>query len=83
MDATITALMFHQFGWTRIILSDDGPAFRSGFGTWARSMNVVHEMAAAYHLQSNGVGEGAVRKAKDVIKRCTAAREDIEQPCLR
>ena len=45
-------------------------------------MHVVYEMAAAYHPQLNGITEGAVRKAKDIIKRCTDAREHIESAVL-
>ena len=79
-DATILAhkSFFNLIGWPRIIRSDDRPAFRGAFTAWAKSENIKHELSATYLPQSNGVAEGAVRKAKDIIKRCTSAKEDIE-----
>ena len=66
----VLARWFHDFGFPRILRADDGPSFRNNLNLWLASKNVIRETSAAYNPQSNGLAERAVRRCKEVIKKC-------------
>ena len=51
-------ILFAQFGFPRVIISDNGPAFTSAeFSDFCAKAGVVHHFSAPYYPQSNGVVE--------------------------
>ena len=53
---------FLDYGKPVSIRSDGGPQFRSEFIRWCEDQNIVHQLSSAYHHESNGHAEVAVRE---------------------
>lgn len=76
-SSTITCLrsIFGRFGIPRTIVSDNGTQFTSQeFADFANNNNITHLRTAAFHPQSNGLAERAVRTVKDGLKKMNQGR---------
>ena len=60
---------FCDFGKPLQIRSDGGPQFRDEFTSWCKENNIVHELSSAYHHESNGHAESAVREMKHLLEK--------------
>ena len=60
---------FLEHGRPQRIRSDGGPQFRSEFKKWCKSRNIIHEQSSAYHHESNGHAEVAVRDMKSLLEK--------------
>ena len=70
---------FNLFGWPLVLRSDNGPQFRTEFSGWCVDNNIIHKLSSAYHHESAGLAESAVKQAKHLIEKCTKSGEDWEQ----
>ena len=69
---TITSSLddwFLEHGRPQRIRSDGGSQFRTEFEEWCKSRNIVHEKSSAYHHESNGHAEVAVREMKHLLEK--------------
>ena len=67
--------MFATFGVPEILSSDGGPEFIStATEDFLTRWGVKHRQSSAYHPQSNGRAEVAVKKAKRLLKSCIDSR---------
>ena len=57
------------------IRSDGGPQFRSEFTQWCKKQGIVHELSSAYHHESNGHAEVAVREMKKLLAKTSNFKE--------
>ena len=60
---------FLEHGRPQRIRSDGGSQFRTEFEEWCESRNIVHEKSSAYHHESNGHAEVAVREMKHLLEK--------------
>ncbi|XP_049269264.1 uncharacterized protein K02A2.6-like [Rhipicephalus sanguineus] len=76
-SSTITCLrsLFSRFGIPRTLVSDNGTQFTSQeFADFMNKNNITRLRTAAFHPQSNGLAERAVRTVKDGLKKINQAR---------
>ena len=69
---TITNILddwFVDHGLPVSIRTDGGPQFRGPFDEWCRRNNIRHELSSAYHHESNGHAECAVREVKKLLAK--------------
>ena len=66
---------FIDYGKPERIRTDGGPQFRSEFDTWCKRMGIIHELSSAYHHESNGHAEVAVRDMKRLLEKTSSWRE--------
>ena len=65
-----------KFGLAEIILSDNGPCFRSEmFHNFCESLEIHHSKTSPYHHQSNGRVERAIQTVRKIFKK---SKSDIE-----
>ena len=69
---------FTAFGWPKAVRSDGGPQFQSEFENWCKEHNIRHELASAYHPESNGLAEAGVKNAKLILEKCKLSGEEYE-----
>ena len=69
--AVITVLedWFLEHGKPINLRSDGGPQFRREFDHWCKQEKINHELSSAYHHQSNGHAEVAVREMKNLLAK--------------
>ena len=60
---------FIDTGKPERIRSDGGPQFRSEFTEWCKKQGIHHELSSAYHHESNGHAEAAVRDMKHLLEK--------------
>ena len=75
---TITNILddwFVDHGLPISIRSDGGPQFRGPFDEWCRQNNIRHELSSAYHHESNGHAECAVREVKKLLAKTSTHRQ--------
>ena len=75
-ESTIRHLqtLFSTHGLPEIIVSDNGPAFRSEeFKDYLSSNGIRHIQSAPYHPASNGLAERAVQSFKRAMKKATGS----------
>ena len=66
--------LFSTHGLPEIIVSDNGPAFRSEeFKDYLSSNGIRHIQSAPYHPASNGLAEWAVQSFKRAMKKATGS----------
>ena len=53
--------------------TDGGPQFRGPFKEYCDKKGIVHQISSPYNPQSNGHGEAAVKAAKHLLIKTTAA----------
>ena len=58
---------FRMYGIPQAIRTDGGPQFRGPFKEFCKNMGIEHENSSAYHPQSNGHAEAAVKNIKHLI----------------
>ena len=78
---TITDILeewFAEHGIPISIRTDGGPQFRGPFDEWCRQNNIRHELSSAYHHESNGHAECAVREVKKLLAK-TSTYKDFQQ----
>ena len=78
---TITNILddwFVDHGLPISIRSDGGPQFRGPFDEWCRQNNIRHELSSAYHHESNGHAECAVREVKKLLAK-TSTHKQFQQ----
>ncbi len=81
---TITNILddwFVDHGLPISIRSDGGPQFRGPFDEWCRQNNIRHELSSAYHHESNGHAECAVREVKKLLAKTSTHK--LFQQALR
>ena len=69
---TVTDILedwFTDLGKPERIRTDGGPQFRSEFKAWCKAQNIIHELSSAYHHESNGHAEVAVRDMKHLLEK--------------
>ena len=64
---TILEDWFLEHGKPVSIRSDGGPQFREKFTQWCERQHIRHELSSAYHHESNGHAECAVREMKHLL----------------
>ena len=75
------AKWFHDFGYPRVLRSDNGPQFRSDFTLFCKENGIHHETSSPYNPMSNGLAEAAVKSVKYLIMK-TANHTDFEKALL-
>ena len=78
---TIKAILdewFADHGIPVSIRTDGGPQFRGPFDERCRLNNICHELSSAYHHESNGQAECAVREVKKLLAK-TSMYKDFQQ----
>jgi hypothetical protein len=60
---------FIDHGLPVSIRTDGGPQFRGPFKAWCARHHIRHELASAYHHESNGHAECAVREVKKLLAK--------------
>ena len=73
---------FHDWGFPRIIRSDNGPQFRQKFGELCAEHFIAHETSSPYNPASNGLAEAAVKNVKFLLKKCLSAKENFSHALL-
>ena len=68
---------FAAEGIPRRIRTDGGPQFRALFQDWCEEAQIIHELSAAYHPQSNGLAENGVKQMKNLLRKCMEDGEDL------
>ena len=58
---------FLEHGKPVSIRSDGGPKFRGEFADWCKKNQIIHEHSSAYHHESNGHAESAVKDMKHLL----------------
>jgi len=62
--------VFARFGYTRQVVTDNGPQFRSGeFESYLRQNAIQHKLSAPFHPATNGLAERMVRTLKQGLKK--------------
>ena len=75
--------MFATFGVPQILSSDEGPEFiATNTEDFLTRWGVKHRLSSAYHPQSNGRAEVAVKKAKRLLKSCIDSRGSLNNDCF-
>ena len=69
---------FRTFGWASFIRTDGGPQFREKFTQYCVERNMQHELSSAYHAQSNGLAEAAVKNVKMILKKTGSFNEAFQ-----
>ena len=72
---------FFEHGRPQRIRSDGGPQFRTEFKAWCKSRNIIPEKSSAYHHESNGHAEVAVREMKHLLEK-TGSWRDFQHALL-
>ena len=62
-------LLCKDHGFPKVVMSDNGPCFRSKFGEWVTSKGGTHVTSSPGYPQSNGLAENAVKRAKFLIEK--------------
>ena len=73
---------FAAEGIPRRIRTDGGPQFRALFQDWCEEAQIIHELAAAYHPESNGLAEAGVKQMKLLLKKCEEEGADMTDALL-
>ena len=58
-----------DFGYPLFIRTDNGPQFREPFKRWCGIKGISHVTSSAYHPESNGHAEQAVKSAKHLLRK--------------
>ena len=70
--------IFSRQGTPCELVTDNGPQFASfEFKQFAKDWDFVHTTTSPYYPQSNGRAEGAVKIAKNLLKKCHRSGQDI------
>ena len=74
---------FSRHGIPDVVISDNGPQFRSAeFNAFATEWEFEHLTSSAYHSQSNGKAESAVKIAKTMLKKAKRSGRNIWKSLL-
>ena len=71
--ASVTDRLFRWFsdwGFPRVIPSNNGPQYHSEFAAFCDKYNITHHTSSPGHAQSNGCAESAVKQAKYLLEKC-------------
>ena len=70
-DETIATLekWFTNHGFPKLVLSDNGPSFRSGFQLRMKELGVDTSTSSPLHSSGNGLAEAGVKEVKDILKK--------------
>ena len=60
---------FIEFGYPCVIVSDNGPQFRSEFQEYCIAKHILHSPSSPYNPRSNGLAESAVKTAKYLLQK--------------
>ena len=60
---------FLDFGYPFIIISDNGPQFRTEFKEYCSTHNIIHSTSSPYNSRSNGLAESAVKSVKFLLQK--------------
>ena len=60
---------FLEYGKPISIRSDGGPQFRNDFTKWCEGQRITHQLTSAYHHESNGHAEVAIREMKNLLSK--------------
>ena len=66
---------FIDYGKPERLRSDGGPQFRDEFKSYLKDRNITHELSSAYHHESNGHAENAVREVKRLLEKTNSWAE--------
>merc|ERR1712020_229292 len=66
---------FIDTGKPERLRSDGGPQFRTDFKNYLADQKITHELASAYHHESNGHAESAVRDVKHLLEKTKTWKE--------
>lgn len=70
--------IFARFGLPRFLTSDGASCFTSAeFQTYLRNLGIQHLVGAAFHPQSNGEAESAVKIIKNCIRKATVKSNNV------
>ena len=76
MNSTTTAKVvevldrwFLEFGYPCVIVSDNGPQFRTDFKDYCSAKHIIHSPSSPYNPRSNGLAESAVKSAKYLLQK--------------
>lgn len=79
--ATIKALreIFCRFGLPELLVSDNGPQFKSAeFETFCKNNGIEHRTSAVFHPATNGQAERVVQILKGIIKKAIVSKSNVE-----
>ena len=66
---------FLELGYPFIIVSDNGPQFRSEFKDYCKSHSIIHSTSSPYNPRSNGLAESAVKNAKLLLQKSDSFKD--------
>ena len=70
---------YTQFGWPEYQRSDAGSTFAAEYQDWCVKNDITPQISSAYHSQSNGLAESAVKNSKLLLKQCIDANKNYEK----
>ena len=80
--AAVTTVLedwFLEHGKPVNLRSDGGPQFRQEFDRWCEQEKINHELSSAYHHQSNGHAEVAVREMKSLLAKTGSSFKEFRR----
>ena len=78
-----TKSYFARYGIPEIVVTDNGPQFRSQeYEKFASTWEFTHTTSSPYRSQSNGKAESAVKIAKKLIAKATTDKQDLQLTIL-
>ena len=72
-------VIFLDFGFPKIIRSDNGPQFRGEFRRFCQDRDIIHETSSPYNPQSNGMAECGVKINKYLLQKHDNRWEDFRE----
>jgi hypothetical protein len=73
---------FNDFGWPSYVRTDGGAQFRTEFFQFCALHNIIQELAAPYHSESNGLAEAGVKNVKSLLSKCLEMGQDFRPALL-
>ncbi|XP_074039503.1 uncharacterized protein [Leptinotarsa decemlineata] len=71
--------LFARYGLPVILVSDNGPTFRSQeFELFLKSNGILHKYSAPYHPETNGQVERYVQTMKNALRKLTSNRDNLD-----
>ena len=71
----ILDIWFLEYGYPAVIISDNGPQFRTEFQDFCKSKHINHLTSSPYNPRSNGLAESAVKQAKLLLQKSKSTSE--------
>ena len=72
--------VFREYGYPRMVVSDNGPAFRDGFTRLLKESEIVHRTSSPYFPEGNANAEAGVKRAKFLLAK--VGQKDFQEELM-